>query len=94
MTSEEIIKALNEIRNELNKIQETINNMSLVEPVNINNISDSSKYNLSQSAKLLKIDRKTLRCHADNGLVKCSFSKANKRRMFTGLELKRYYKSV
>ena len=102
MPPEEILKLLNEIRQDLNKMQETINELKssgtlLIaedKSINIADISDSSKYNLTQSAKLLKMDRKTLRMHCDNGLIRCTYSKANKRRLFTGLELKRYYKCV
>lgn len=101
MEPEEIVQIFSEIRKKLRIMQDTLNEISSVykpkpeeKPISFNDISDSDKYNLSQSAKLLKIDRKTLRTHADNGLIRCTYSKANKRRMFSGSELKRYYKCV
>ena len=103
MEIEDIVKLVSEIRQDLHKMQETLNEISRLQTgqtqadknkTSLNEVSDSDRYNLSESARLLNIDRKTLRTHANNGLIRCIHSKANKRRMFTGLELKRYYKSV
>ena len=100
MTNEDIIKALSEFKESIVEMQKTVNelvaqnNQANTQVTDITRIADTSRFNLSDAARILNIDRKTLSRHADNGLIRCSYSRASKRRIFYGYELKKYYKSV
>lgn len=56
-------------------------------------VSDSGRYSIEQAAAVLGIHRNTLRRHTQDGFIKCSFRRTNKRRFYTGSEIKRYWKS-
>lgn len=63
--------------------------MTVIEP----NIPDKARMPIGRAAELLGISRDTLRIHTTNGLIKCGFNRANKRKFYTGAELKRYWRS-
>lgn len=63
--------------------------MSTAEP----NVSDSGRYSIGEAAKILGVHRNTLRQHTNQGLIKCGFRRQNMRRFYTGVEIKKYWKS-
>ena len=56
-------------------------------------IDDNARVPITIAAQLLGIHRSTLLEHTQNGYIKCMFHKVNKRRLYQGKELKRYWKS-
>lgn len=56
-------------------------------------IDDNARVPIGKAAQLLGIHRSTLLEHTQNGYIKCMFHKVNKRRLYQGKELKRYWKS-
>ncbi len=63
--------------------------MSIEEP----KISDTAKVPIGKAAELLEISRNTLRRHTDNGYIRCGYNRVNKRRFYTGAEIKRYWRA-
>ena len=63
--------------------------MTYTEP----DIDDNARVPIGKAAQLLGIHRSTLLEHTQNGYIKCMFHKVNKRRLYQGKELKRYWKS-
>ena len=63
--------------------------MSIDEP----KLSDTARVPIGKAAEILGISRDTLRNHTNNGYVKCGYNRINKRRFYTGKELKRYWRS-
>ena len=63
--------------------------MTYTEP----DIDDNARGPIGKAAQLLGIHRSTLLEHTQNGYIKCMFHKVNKRRLYQGKELKRYWKS-
>lgn len=63
--------------------------MSTSEP----SVSDNGRYSIGEAASILGIHRNTLRAHTEQGLIKCGFRRQNMRRFYTGMELKKYWKS-
>lgn len=63
--------------------------MTVVEP----QIPDNARLPIGKAAKLLGISRETLRTHTENNYIKCGWNRANKRRFYTGAELKRYWRA-
>lgn len=63
--------------------------MRITEP----NIPDTAKVPIGKAANILGISRDTLRNHTYNGHIKCGYNRINKRRFYTGRELKRYWKA-
>ena len=55
-------------------------------------VADNARIPIGKAAGLLGISRETLRVHSDNGLIRCHFNQATKRRYYTGRELKRYWR--
>lgn len=56
-------------------------------------VADNARVPIGEAAKLLGISRETLRVHTLNGLIRCRYNPATKRRFFTGRELKQYWRS-
>lgn len=56
-------------------------------------ISDAARLPIGQAAELLGISRDTLRKHTNSGYIRCNFNRVNKRRFYTGKELKRYWRA-
>ena len=63
--------------------------MNTIEP----SVSDTGRYSISEAATILGVHRNTLRSHTKQGLIKCGFRRQNMRRFYTGIELKKYWKS-
>jgi DNA-binding transcriptional MerR regulator len=57
------------------------------------NIKDEERLPIGEAARLLEMSRDTLRKHTDEGYVKCIFNRVNKRRVYQGKELKRYWRA-
>lgn len=62
--------------------------MTVIEP----NISDGARLPIGKAAQVLGISRETLRLHTDEGRLKCRFNPATKRRVYSGREIKRYWR--
>lgn len=56
-------------------------------------IADSARYNIKETAALLKIDRKTLYNHSEQGLIRKRFHRSNNRPFFLGADIKRYWEA-
>ncbi|NDV46135.1 helix-turn-helix domain-containing protein [Paludibacter sp. 221] len=56
-------------------------------------IKDNDRYPIGETAKILGICRDTLRKHTEEGYIKCIYNRVNKRRLYTGAEIKRYWNS-
>lgn len=54
-------------------------------------IPDTANYSISEASQILNISRTTLLRHTNDGFVRCKFRKQNKRKFYTGAELKRYW---
>lgn len=63
--------------------------MTVTEPA----VIASGRYPVGEASKILGIDRKTLYRHTTEGLIKCGFRRANRRRFYTGSEILRYWKA-
>lgn len=63
--------------------------MTVTEPT----VIASGRYPVGEASKILGIDRKTLYRHTTDGLIKCGFRRANRRRFYTGSEILRYWKA-
>lgn len=63
--------------------------LSFTEP----DIADDARVSIGKAAQLLGIHRSTLLSHTNNGYIKCIFHRVNKRRLYLGKEIKRYWKS-
>lgn len=63
--------------------------MSHTEP----QIPDTARLPIGQAAEVLGISRDTLRIHTENGFIRCGFNRVNKRKFYTGSELKRYWRA-
>lgn len=57
-------------------------------------IPDNNRYGVTEAAKILAVDRKTLRKYADSGLIKHGIQRANGRKFFYGSELKRIWRAT
>ncbi len=51
-------------------------------------------YNMAQAAKALHIDRHTIARYADNGYIKFRVRKADKRRITTGTEIIKCWRTM
>lgn len=63
--------------------------MTATEPT----IPDNARYNICQAAEILSINRTTLLKYTNNGLIRCGIRKTNGRKFYTGLELKKIWKT-
>lgn len=57
------------------------------------NITDTSQYNVTQAAKILGVDRKTILRKVQTLQLKAKFRRDTGRKFFTGYKLKRFWKS-
>ena len=55
-------------------------------------ISDTGRYGHSETARILGIDRKTLKSHADEGRIKRRYRRCNNRPFYLGKDIKSYWK--
>ncbi len=62
--------------------------MTTTEP----NVPDTSRYGVTEAANILGIARSTLRLHSDAGFIRYGIRRCNGRRVYTGRELKRYWR--
>lgn len=56
-------------------------------------VNDTDRLPIGEAAKVLGVDRKTLRVKCEEGEIKYFLFKGNKRKGFTGRELKRYWQA-
>jgi DNA-binding transcriptional MerR regulator len=56
-------------------------------------INDSDRFNVSQAAKVLGINRSTLRRHSDEGLIRYSVSRRTGYRKYLGRDIKTYWRT-
>lgn len=54
----------------------------------------TGRYNVTETANVLKIHRNTLRAHTDSQFIKCNYNRYNKRKFYTGAEIIRYWKAM
>jgi DNA-binding transcriptional MerR regulator len=57
-------------------------------------VSDSGRYTITETSKILKLHPNTVRAHTEAGLIKCGFRRCNGRKFYTGSEIKRYWRST
>lgn len=59
------------------------------------NISPTARYGIGEAAKILGIDRKTLRRHTNIGPtgITCQYRKSNGRKFYTGLEIVKFWRA-
>ena len=55
-------------------------------------VNDTDRLNVTQAARVLGIDRSTLRRHSDEGLIKFSVNQRTGYRKYSGREIKRYWR--
>ena len=60
------------------------------------NISPTARYGIGEAAKILGIDRKTLRRHTNTGTtgIECRYRKCNGRKVYTGQEIIRFWRAL
>ena len=58
------------------------------------NIDPHGRYPMTQAAAALGVHRSTLRRWTDQRLVKCSYHRISKRKVYTGAELLRVWRAV
>jgi predicted site-specific integrase-resolvase len=63
--------------------------MTTTEPI----VSDSGRYPTMEACEILKISYKTLIKYTDQGAIKCGIRKSNKRKFYTGSEIKKFWKA-
>jgi hypothetical protein len=56
-------------------------------------VPDTARVPSGVAAKLLGISRDTLRKHTEMGYIRCIYNRVNKRKLYKGSEIKRYWKS-
>ena len=56
-------------------------------------ISDTDRYSIGETCKILNLNNKTVLKYTDQGAFKCSFRKTNSRRFYTGLDIKKFWRS-
>lgn len=58
-------------------------------------VSPTSQYSIGEAAKILGIHRNTLRKYTNTGPagIRCKFKKSNNRKVFTGFEIVKFWKS-
>lgn len=54
-------------------------------------IKENGRYNVTQTAELLKIDRKTLYNHTIQGMIKKRYRRVNNQPFYLGSDIKRYW---
>lgn len=55
-------------------------------------IPDKGMYNIGEAAALLGMSRNILRCKAESNLIECTFDCDNGRRVFSGKQIKNYWR--
>jgi len=63
--------------------------MTTTEP----NVSETGRYPIGETAKLLGLNRTTVWRHVELGNIKPGTRKSNDRKFFTGREIKRFWNS-
>ncbi|MGV8092492.1 MAG: helix-turn-helix domain-containing protein [Mangrovibacterium sp.] len=57
------------------------------------NAVDTGRYSQNETCEILGISRVTLWSHTNAGLIKFGIRKSNRRKFYTGFEIKRYWKA-
>ncbi len=57
-------------------------------------VAPTGRYTVGQTCKHLGIHRNTLRKYTDAGYIKCSFRRETARKIYTGQEILRFWKSL
>lgn len=60
-----------------------------VEPV----VSETGRYSVTETSKILGIQRNTLRKYTVQGLIKCGYRKATARKFYCGSEILRFWRA-
>jgi len=63
--------------------------MTLTEP----NIADNARVPIGEAAKILGINRETLRKYTTENDIRCGYRKANKRKFYTGAAIKQFWRA-
>lgn len=56
------------------------------------NVSDTGRYSITETSRILEVSSETIRRHTKGGMINCKFSKVNGRRFYTGTEIKKYWR--
>ena len=64
--------------------------MTAIEP----QVPATGRYSIKETCEHLKINRGTLSAHTKAGYIRCGFRRQNKRKFYTGIEIKRYWKAT
>ena len=63
--------------------------MTNIEP----EVSDNGCYSATEVCTALNIHRNTLRNHTNDGTIRCGIRKANGRKFYTGIEIRKFWKA-
>lgn len=56
-------------------------------------VSETGRYNVTETCKILGIHRDTLQKYTNSGYIKCGYRKSTCRKFYTGNEIVRFWKS-
>lgn len=56
-------------------------------------VAATGRYNITQAAEILGVNRATLRRYTNNGLIKCGFRRESARKFYLGSEILRFWKA-
>ena len=60
---------------------------------NMPEINATDQLSIGEAAAVLGVHRNTMRRYTEQGLIKCRFRRATKRRFYTGADILRFWKS-
>lgn len=57
-------------------------------------VADNGRYTVTQAAKLLGLSKPTIYKHTDSNALKCKIHKATGKKLYSGSELKKFWRST
>lgn len=56
-------------------------------------VADTGRYNTTEACKALGIHRNTLKSYCRKGYIKCTYSRVNRRPLYSGIEIKKLWRA-